>query len=1059
MKKKIDLWVHSNPSLKKLIMELKIAFLIILASVSNILATHGYSQVGKVSPDMENRSLEQVMDFSYAVLDRKILLTTDQLENKVEVVNYETDLQQLVVTGKVTDSQTGEALPGVNILVKGTTLGVISDIGGKYSIEVSDRNAVLIFSFIGYLSMEIPSAGKSVIDASLVTDVQNLDEVIVVGYSSKQRSQLTSSVATVSSEKLRAVTSNSIVNMLQGQVAGVVVSSTSGNPNTNANIIIRGSSSISAGAYPLYVVDGIIGGNADPKDIESITILKDAAATGLYGSRASNGVIIITTKSGKSGKTKINFSSTVGFNKADKGHYRGMTGPELYEFQKSFYTPEKFAIDRPASLLENDTDWWNLFYRTGLTQSYDLSVSGGSEKTQMYVSGNYYNEEGTLRHTGRKTYNFRTNVVQEINKKLKLGVKFNGRFNDTENEASGGYGAATGATGNIPWDNPFNPDGSIKIGSEPGWIGREYRSYLYDWQYNFDYTKGYSVDIDVSLDYSILPNLVFTTTNRISYSNRKRELYYDVRSKPGNGIGTLENWINSSRNLITSNRLKFDKSFGLHALSALAVLEGEKNYYDQTNLFGNNVPAGLHVMDVAAYVGRSESTMSGGMGPGNIEENAFSKGLVQVDYSFNNRYFLVGSFINESSSRFGANNRSANFYTIGTSWVVNNENFMKKITFISQLKLRASYGKIGNANIGNYQSLGLFSYAEQYATNPASYPFQLGNPDLTWEKTGIANLGVDVGVFKRISLTLDWYDKTSKALLLNVRKAYTSGYSSIIDNIGSVRNRGIEINLNTKNFDMKSFKWETNFNIAFNKNRVLSLFEGKDITSGNYSISEGRDLYSYRMRKFIRVNPDNGDPLWELDVKDANGNITVTESNIYSTATMKYVGTASPDFTGGISSTLTYKGFYLTAFANFVYGILRSGYGYANGDAQTTNVRILAKGESIWKNPGDIATYPKAIFGGNKQSTKASSLQYGDGSYIRLRNITLGYELPTSLLKKIKIANTKIYISGDNLWTGTRFPGMNPETIIASSGSDVGDYNSGQYPMSKKILFGISLGF
>ncbi|MBL7737531.1 MAG: SusC/RagA family TonB-linked outer membrane protein [Chitinophagaceae bacterium] len=963
------------------------------------------------------------------------------------------------VRGRVTDEE-GNPLSGASVKLKGMETGTATDANGNFTLQIPDKGVVLVVSFVGYQTQEITVRDQLSLTIQMeLSDKNKLDDIVVTGYTSKRLAEISSSVSVVSGESLNDVTSSDVTSLLQGKAPGIVVSKGSGNPNAKANIIIRGSSSISAGSYPLYVVDGIIGGEADPMDIESITILKDAAATGLYGSRAANGVVIITTKSGKAGKNKINFNSTVGFNAADMGNFRLMNGRELYEFQKSFYPPQLFEIDRPQSLLNTDTDWWDIFYRRGLTQRYGLSVSGGSEKTKVYVSGNYYNEEGTLRHTERKTYNLRFNIIHNISRKFKLNAKFNGSFTDSENDASGGYGANIGATGNIPWDNPYNPDGSIKIGSEPGWVGREYRSYIYDWQYNFDYAKGNAVDVDLNLDYTILPNLVFTTANRISFNNRKRELYYDVRSKSGNGIGILQNWINSRRNLISSNRLRYNIDLGVHSISAIAVLEGETNVFDGNTLLGNNIPAGLHVMDAAAYVGRSEATMTGGDGPGNKEENAFGKGLVQIDYNYDNRYFIVGSYVNESSSRFGANHRSGNFFTLGGSWIISNEKFMSKMTHLNQLKLRASYGEIGNANIGNYQSLGLYSYADQYANNPASYPFQLGNPDLTWEKTGSVNLGLDLVLWNRIYFGFDWYDKTSNALLLEVNKAFTSGYSSIISNVGSVKNRGIEINLTTKNFDGEAFKWETNFNIAFNKNRVLKLADGKDISSGNFRISEGRDLYSYYMRKFIGVDPDNGDPLWEKDEVDANGTVKVTPSNVYSTATLKFVGTASPDFTGGISNTFSYKGLYLTAFANFVSGILIPGYGYADGDAQTTNVRKLVKGETIWKNPGDIATYPKAIFGGNKQSTKTSSLLYGDGSYIRLRNITLGYELPGRLLQRLKLSNAKIYLSGDNLWTGSKFPGMNPEVIIADNGDDKGDYNIGSYPISKKVLFGISLGF
>lgn len=975
----------------------------------------------------------------------------------VVVITSSNLFAQNSIKGIVTN-ETSIPLAGVTVKVKGSSVATATDNNGHFTIA-APSNALLVFSSIGYIIQEIPVNNQLNLNVQMqLSSSDKLDEVVVVGYGTKQLSQISSSVSVVSGERLNDVTSSNIQSLLQGKAPGVVVSSSSGNPNANANIIIRGSSSISAGAYPLYVVDGVIGSTADPSDIESITILRDAAATGLYGSRASNGVLIITTKSGKSGKTKINLNSIVGFNRALRGNSRPMNSQELYDFQKSFYKPEDFAIDRPSSLLETDTDWWNIFYRTGLTQRYALSVSGGSEKTQMYVSGTYYNEEGTMIHTGRKTYNLRSNIVHKINKKIKVNVKFNGRFIDTENEASGDYGALAGASGNIPWDNPYNSDGTLKRGNEPGWIGREYRSYIYDLQYNFDYNKGYSLDIDAGLEYSILSNLVFTTTNRISYNNSKRELYFDARSQTSqsSGTGYLQNWVNSSRRLITSNLLKYNKSFGLHSLNAIAVLEGEKNFSDNNGIIGSHIPVGLHVMDAAALINEASGSSS---------ENSFNKGLVQIDYNFNNRYFIVGAFINESSSRFGANNRSANFYTLGTSWILSNEDFMKKFSFINQLKIRASYGLIGNANIGDYQSLGLYSYADQYNNNSASYPFQLGNPNLTWEKTSTYNIGVDARLFNSVIINLDLYNKTSDALLLNVDLPYTGGYSSMISNVGSVRNTGAEINLTTKNINKGAFKWETNFNIAFNKNRVIKLADGKDITipyqgsSANVRISEGRDMASYYMRKFSRVNPENGEPLWELDVIGTDGKITITETNKYSIATQKYIGTASPDFTGGISNTLSYKGFSLTAFANFTYGNMRPGYGYANGDAQTSNVRVLAKGETIWKKPGDIATYPRAIFGGNLQSTKISSLSMGSGSYIRLRNVTLSYELPSSVLQKTKIAKGRVFISGDNLWTVTRFPGMNPEMVISSNGSSAGDYNYGTYPFSMKILLGVNFEF
>lgn len=1009
MKKSFDLWVHSHPVLKKLIIQLKIAFFVVLVSGTNVFAADAFSV---------------------------------------------SDLQQQVVTGKITDSQTGDAMPGVNVLVKGTALGAISDIEGKYSLSVPNQNATLVFSFIGYISQELPLGGKSVLDVVLSGEVTGLDEVIVVGYTSKQKSQISSSIAVVAPEKLRAVTSNSVSNLLQGQAAGVVVSSSSGDPNASPAIIIRGSSSINAGSSPLYVVDGIIGGSANPRDVESVTILKDAAATGLYGSRAANGVIIITTKSGKSGKTQVNINATVGSNKPSFGKFEIMNAQQAYDYQKSFLSPAFFAQYRPASLLEHDTKWKDLVYRTGVTQSYGADVSGGNEKTQFYVAGNYYNEQGTVSHTNREEYNFRANLSHKITDKLKITVKLNVNSLWTETEASGNYGAIMAALRNMPWDYPYNPDGSIRKGTEVGWIGRENDNFLHGWQYNSDFTNGTGFNGDLNLDYNILKNLTFSTYNRVSFGNSKRERYYDVLAKAGKGMGELWNWFSNYNSLITSNRLKYDKNFGKNSVSAIAVFEGEKNFSDNNNMYGNGIATGLDVMEAAATIMKAD-----GISPGNIGENAFYKGLVQVDYSFDNKYFLIGSFINEASSRFGANNRSANFFTLGSSWIISNENFMENLSMLSELKLRASYGSTGNANIGNYQSLGLYSFSTQYNGIPGAIPSQLANPDLTWEKAKTTDFGVDIGLYNRITLNFDWYDKTTDGLLLSVEKPYTSGYASFMDNVGSVRNRGVEFVLNTKNL-VGAFKWETGFNISFNKNKILKLSGGKDITSGNFRFREGEALYTYWFQKWVGVDPANGNPLWELVTTDANGNKTISTTNAYATATMQLTGSALPDYTGGFTNNFSYKRFFLNTFANFTHGNLVYNAVDSDGAYETYNERVLTSGESRWANPGDIATHPKPILGGNLQSNKPSSRFLEDGSYLRMRNITLGYDFPQEMLKSLNMSSVRVYVSADNMFTFTKYKGMDPEVVVSPGSGTIGDAGGAyKYPISKKLLFGINIGF
>ncbi|MEZ2445800.1 SusC/RagA family TonB-linked outer membrane protein [Chitinophaga sp. RCC_12] len=962
------------------------------------------------------------------------------------------------VSGLITDEK-GNPFPGVTVYVPSLKTGTASDATGHYQVKAPAKGN-LVFKAMGYASQEITVNSRNRIAVKMEAENANLNEVVVTGYTSKRLSQISSSIAVVSGKQLNDVTSNNVASLLQGKVAGVVVQNASGNPSVAANVTIRGSSSITAGSGPLYVVDGIIGGTANPNDIASVTILKDAAAAGLYGARASNGVVIITTKSGQAGKTQISLNSSVGFNKMSMGNMQLMNSQQLYDYQKSYFAPADFARDRPASLLSQNTDWMDLAYRTGLTQNHLLSVSGGSDKTQFYVSGNYYKEDGIIRHTSNEVYNLRANITHRINEKLKLSTRINAASRNFENEASGNYGALVLSKINLPWDNPYNADGSIKMGTEEGWIGREHDNFLHGWQFNYDKGKQLTTYADINLDYYITPHLTFSSYNRVSYSNLRSELYYDVRSKAGRGLGEMYNNSSYENRLITSNRLNYQRTFGEHALSAIAVAEGEKNYFENNSLYGNKIPAGLHIMDAAANIQKSP------FGPGSKSENRFTKGLVQVDYTFREKYNLIGAYINESSSRFGANHRSAGFYTLGGSWILSNESFMKGQRFIDQLKIRASYGITGNAEIGDYQSLGIYAYTSQYASNPGSVPSVLQNPDLTWEKSKTTNIGLDIDLLKRISLTVDVYDKTTSALLLDVPVPYTSGYAYVTRNVGSVRNRGIEFNLNTKNINGARFKWETSFNLSINRNKVLKLNNHEDIPYSSLQwISEGRDLYSWHMRKWAGVDPKSGDPLWEVVSTDANGKQTIGTTNSYDDATLQYIGSASPDFTGGINNRFTWKGITLSAFFNFVSGNQVYEENTNDGSEPTSNSRVLPKNHNRWQKEGDMATDPKAVYAGNKNSDLESSRFLEDGSYLRLRNITLSYDVPESFLQRIKVNNARIFISGDNLWTLTRFSGMDPEMGLRPYSQPAGEsgnnfqQNSTKYPLAKKVLFGINVTF
>lgn len=981
-------------------------------------------------------------------------LSVSITKNSLVTIGRSARQENVLVSGTVRDAS-GVPLPGVTVSVKGQSgIGTASAENGQYRIS-APQNGVLVFSLVGYEMIEQPLSAndEQQIDLIMAPAIGQLEEVAVVGYTRKKIAEISSSVSVVSGAKLNDVTSNNINTLLQGKAPGIVVSNPGGNPNEESSIFIRGAGSITANAAPLYIVDGIIGGVANPNDVESVTILKDVAGTGLYGSRASNGVIIINTNNGTTGGTRITYHGSVGLNQITQGNFRMMNSQELYNYQKSFIPAQQFEIIRPASLLDQQTNWVDLAFRNGITHNHTLSISAGNERTQFYTSGNFYNEEGTLRHNELKQYNFRTNLTHRINDKLKLFVRLNARSRSGENEAAGGAGALYGAYSNMPWDNPYNEDGSVKVGTESGWIGREKDNFLHGWQYNFDTYHNLNLSGDINLEYRILPTLTASSYNRIDYSNRKGEQYYDVRSKAGLGKGRLGNSFEFAQHLITSNRLTYINSFGNHNLQLLGVLEGERNKMEISNRLGQGLAPGLHSFNSVSEILRPAEN------PGFTTENAFTKGLIQADYNYNNRYYLVASYVNETSSRFGANNRSASFYTFGASWAIGNENFMQNQQVANQLKLRASYGSTGNAEIGDYQSLGLYTFASQYVGNAGAYPFQLANNNLTWERSNMLNIGLDAELFKRISLTVDVYNKVNKALLLEVDIPYTSGFSSVMKNIGSVRNRGLEMNIHSRNIGGQNFSWETEFNIAFNRSKILALNEGKDIILSNNIFRVGEDLNTWYFRKWVGVDPQNGDPLWEKVSTDANGNTAREATNRYSDATLQMVGSASPKFTGGILNSFSYKRFTLNAFLNFVYGndIYHSSRRYydSDGSYQTYNSQAPIDGWNVWKQAGDKATHPKPVDGGNKLSNEPSSRYLEDGSFLRLRNVSLAYSFPESMLQRSKVKNFKVFLSGDNIWTASRFSGMDPEvTLGVATGS-----SSFKYPLSRKFVLGVTMGF
>lgn len=948
----------------------------------------------------------------------------------------------LTVTGTIKD-QNNNSLSGITISEKGKSNSVATDANGIFKIVVASKGAKLVISGVGFETQIISAAGGS-FQITLTQSNKSLQEVTVVGYSTKKKEQISSAVSVISGDKLRDVTSNEITSLLQGKAPGVVVSTGSGDPTTASNVIIRGAGTINASTSPLYVVDGNIGGSFNPTDVESVTVLKDAAATGLYGSRAANGVIIVTTKSGKAGRNRIEFNGTAGFSEATTGHFKLMNTQQLYDYQKTFYNPD-------PSVLKTNTDWWDLAFRRGVVNSHQLAASGGNDKTQYYVSGSYYKEQGTLINNDKTSYNLRTNLTQKITDNLRLGVLLNGKFSkDNYNPEGTLYDAYV----NLPFDSAFNADGTPKDARFGTWYGRDRDNFLHGLQYNFSKARSFNMNGDVNIDYTFLKDFTVSTYNRATLFNLTSNSYYDKRSKGGaTNNGEVYNSSSYSSTLLSSNRLRYNHNFGLHGISALAVAEIQKGYSDNISTSEKNLPPGRSAPSTATDIITNPS--------GGQDEYIFSKYLGQIDYSFSGKYFVVASLVNEYSSRFGKNNPSADFYQLGGSWVISKEPFMSKLPAIGFLKLRASYGTTGNAEgIGFYASMGLYTISTNasYSGLPGAAPSQKSNPDLTWEKAKTTNIGFDLTLLKRIDLSVDVYNKTTSSLLFFRALPATTGYSGVYENVGSIRNRGIEFNLTTRNITTKNFSWETNLNMAFNKNKVLELNQGRtEVSTGaRQPIGLGRDMDEWYMPVWVGVDPSNGNPLWQSLITDADGKNFVTYTSNYNLATRQYIGKSSaPKFTGGFTNSVTYKSFTLSAFFNFVYGnyVYNDSRFFFDNDGlyESYNQMQLAKGWSRWQKPGDIATHPKPIHGRSDASNATSTRYLEDGSYVRLRNVTLGYNVASSLLNKLHISNARIFLSGDNLWTGTSFTGPDPEVVLGSGISSI------KYPISRKILLGLNI--
>ncbi len=963
---------------------------------------------------------------------------------------------QITVKGKVTSSEDSQPMPGVNILLKGAGQGVVTGPDGSYSISVPGAQSVLVFSFIGYKSQEITVEGKTKINVTLSPDIIAIESVVVMGYSTKKRTEITSAVSTVSADKLMDITSNDIGSMLQGKVSGIQVINSSGAPGSSSEIRVRGISSFSAPQGPLFVVDGIIGGTYDPNDVESITVLKDAGATGMYGSQANGGVVIVTTKQAKSEKPLFEFKAVTGFRVADQGHVEMMDSKTLYEYHREFFRdPVNFIVDdrkfkaaRPLSLLDVNTNWLSETFKPALIQNYFLSSSGKSDKLSYYIGASYYDEEGTFVNTNFKRANLRANTTYKFSDKVSLTNNIN--LSGSKNRGAD-YMNIYYAYVNMPWDNPYDANGNARsFKTAQGIWSKDKINPIQSAQNSELSYESFNFDYDLDLNVKITSWLTASSTNRLSAYSGLDKTYY---AKAADnivyyGLGYVSSQSSFNYSGITTDMLKFSFPGAIHSFSGLIGYEAQGGNDDYIMGSGMGIPEGLRVPSVA-----SGQYLIGGSPTKSVMQSLIS----QVNYSYAAKYFLSASYRIDQSSQFAPNKRTAKFPSLSAAWLVSNEEFAKSIGALSNLKLKASWGKTGMKDIGPYRFMEMFSFSSQYDGQPAAVPTQMGNPDLTWEQTDQFNAGFELGLFKRIDMEVNFYRNMTKDLLVERALPPSGGFRTQWQNIGRDMNTGVDVSLSATVVRTSDFTWSVDFSFGYNKNKLSGFGGDTIITSNNYGVlqvyHDGAPLYSWYAKEYYGIDPANGSMLW------VNNNGETTHE--YQEARYVEYGTPMPRYQGGFSSEFRYKAFTLRGNFSYVKGNKIFNYfrRYVDHDLNETQFNVMEPRDdySLWQKPGDIATKP--LPQNARNSFDPSTRFIDDGSFLKIRNIALSYELPATLVSRAGLRAVLITLSADNVYTFTDFWGQDPEVSISPSPGFLPGYAEFKYPNNRQYLVSLNIRF
>ena len=974
---------------------------------------------------------------------------------------------QTSISGTVLTAEDDEPVIGASILVKGTNASTITDNDGKFSIKIPEgAGRTLVITYIGMERQEVFARNGMVV--KLTSSDQALDDVVVVGYQTIRKEAKTGSIATVKGDDLASIPETSVDKMLSGKMAGVSVSSTNGQPGSAATIRVRGTSSIGAGSDPLYVVDGIPveSGNTgaisnsmnaiamiNASDIASVTVLKDAAAASIYGSRAANGVILITTKSGEAGKSKVTARARYGVTTLANDNDFGMANLQEYiQYQRDARINAGYDVDNPASqyyfplslAAKGGTNWMKELTRNGSLQEYELIASGGTGKTTYYTSLSYNKTEGIVPTVGFEKMQVRANLDTELNKWLKVGTRINAGYmkvSDVQNSLLGDSGLAP--------SNPFY-SGMALAPTMPAY--NEDGSYNFDLPFVFNvnpiaaikgsdkYDKQYKFNGTAYLEWKPIKQLTFRTNNSVEYAYTNSRQFSPAFMNTASYGATLNTADVQYRLLTTSNTVTYDDLFNdVHSLNIM--LGQEANTYE----YSHNQAISYHVNEQRPYhsVGVSVEDQTADDG---LTQTAMVSFFGVAEYSYDGRYYIKGSLRTDGSSKFGPDRRWGTFWAASASWNIHNEAFMQDIkNVLNVLKLRYSYGVNGNDNIAAYAHYGLYSDIV-YNGITGQLPSQLQNRKLTWETNKTHNIGVDFRLFDRLSGSIDWYTRRTEDMLIASPLPYTTGFSSQAQNVGQIRNSGIEVQLDADIFNTNDFKWTAGVNFAANRSKVLELAPGQDFIGTSLRYVVGEQLYTYWLYDYAGVNPQNGNALWR------NEEGLLTEN--YNDARRINAGSPEPLWTGGFNTELSWKGLSLGIQLEARYGnkVLNQDRQLFESDGAYGDQNLWKGALNYWKQPGDMNVLPKPVYNNPSNSMATSTRYLEDGSYLRIKDITLAYNLPSKWTKKALMSGVRIYASALNLYTFHNMNYWDPEhgtqgaTIIS-------------YPMTRSMIVGVDITF